>query len=432
MTSQTLRSYPFSRSRLDPDPQYAELRRTEPVCRVQLPYGPPAWLVTDYHLTKLVFGDARFSRAATIIGDNPRECPVDIGQVAESVMSMDPPDHTRIRRLVGRAFTVRRVELIRPRAQQIASGLIDDMAASGPPADLVESFSFAFPAIIICELLGIPGADRHAFRRWTDAIVSTSTCTPEEVQDSYLHLAGYLADLFAQRRARPGNDLLTWLVQARDNDDQLTDVELLFLGMALLVGGYETTAHQITNMVYTLLTHDEQLRQLKERPELLPNAVEEMLRFIVFGNAINPRIATADVELGAVTVRAGEPVMCSRSSANRDESVFACSGELDFSRDPNPHIAFGFGPHYCLGAHLARMELQVALGTILSRLPGLHVAVPEDELIWQTGTMMRGLATFPVAWSAHAPGTERRHLSGEFTRPGQRRYRLSRASARSL
>ena len=398
ITSRTPRRYPFSRNRLDPDPQYAELRRTEPVCRVQLPYGPPAWLVTGYDLTKSVLGDARFSRAATIGRDNPRESAVEVGQVAESVMSMDPPGHTRIRQLAGRAFTARRVERLRPRAQQIASGLIDDMVTSGAPADLVESFSFAFPAIIICELLGIPAADRHAFRDWTDAIVSTATSTPEQMQDTYLHLAGYLAGLFAQRRAQPGDDLLTWLVQARDNDDQLTETELLFLGMALLVGGYETTAHQITNMVYTLLRHDQQLRQLKARPELLPDAVEEMLRYIVFGSAVNPRIATADVKVGEVAVKAGEPVLCSRSSANRDERVFPRAGELDFTRDPNPHVAFGYGPHYCLGANLARMELQVALSTILSRLPGLHIAGPENELTWQTGIMMRGLAAFPIAW----------------------------------
>jgi cytochrome P450 len=397
-TSGPVRRYPFSRSRLDPDPQYAELRRTESVCRVQLPYGPPAWLVTDYHLTRTVFGDARFSRAATLGRHNPRESPVEVGQVAESVLSMDPPAHTRIRQLVGRAFTARRVNLLRPRAEQIAGGLIDSMAAAGPPADLVEKFSFAFPAIIICELLGIPDADRHTFRRWTDATVSTTASTPEESQDTYLHLAGYLAGLFAQRRAHPGNDLLTWLVQARDDQDRLTETELLFLGMALLVGGYETTAHQLTNMVYTLLTHPSQLRQLRARPELLPSAVEEMLRFIVFGSALNPRIATSDVTLGEVVIRAGDPVLCSRSSANRDEHVFPHADELDLTRRPNPHVAFGYGPHFCLGAHLARMELQVALGTILSRFPGLHMAVTEDELTWQTGTMMRGLTAFPIAW----------------------------------
>jgi cytochrome P450 len=397
-TSGAALSYPFSRNRLDPDPKYAELRRTEPVCRVQLPFGPPAWLVTRYDLTKAVLGDARFSRTATLSKDNPRECPVEIGQVAESVLSMDPPEHTRIRRLVGMAFTPRQVERLRPRAEQIAADLVDDMAASGPPADLVESISFAFPAIIICELLGIPGADRRSFRQWTDAIVSTTAATAAHVQDAYQHLAGYLAGLVAQRRARPGDDLLTWLVQARDNYNRLTESELLFLAMALLVGGYETTAHQITNMVYTLLTHEQHLSHLKAQPDLLPSAVEEMLRFIVFGNALNPRIATADVQLGTVTVRAGEPILCSRSSANRDERVFARAGELDFTRDPNPHLAFGYGPHHCLGAHLARMELQVALGAILSMLPGLRIAVPESELTWQAATVMRGLTALPVAW----------------------------------
>jgi cytochrome P450 len=228
--------------------------------------------------------------------------------------------------------------------------------------------------------------------------VSTTTSSPEQVQDTYLQLAGYLADLFAQRRVRPGDDLLSWLVQARDDQDRLTEAELLFLGMALLVGGYETTAHQITNMVYALLTHGPQLRQLKARPELLPGAVEEMLRFIVFGNAVNPRIATADARLGRVVVRAGEPVLCARSSANFDEQVFDRAAELDYARDPNPHLAFGYGPHFCLGAQLARMELQVALDTIMARLPRLHIAMPEDQLTWNAGTMMRGLAAFPVAW----------------------------------
>jgi cytochrome P450 len=398
VVGQVPRSYPFSRIRLEPDPQYAELRRSEPVCRVQLPYGPPAWLVTGYHLTKAVLGDARFSRAAAVGRDNPRESAVDVSEVAESVLSMDPPEHTRIRKLVGKAFTPRRVEGLRPRAADIADGLLDDIIAAGPPADLVDSFSFALPVIMICELLGIPEGDRQTFRGWADAIVSTTTATPVQEQDAYLHLVSCIADLFAQRRAHPGDDLLTGLVQARDDDDRLSESELVVLAMTLLVAGYETTAHQITNMMYTLLTHPPQLQQLRERPDLLPAAVEEMLRFNVFASAINPRIATTDVELGNVLVREGEPVLCSRSSANRDESVFSCADELDFSRDPNPHIAFGYGPHFCLGANLARMELQVALGTILSRLPAVRIAVPGDSLTWHSGTIMRGLAALPIAW----------------------------------
>jgi cytochrome P450 len=398
VAGQAPRSYPFSRIRLDPDPQYAELRRSQPVCRVQLPFGPPAWLVTDYLLTKSVLSDARFSRAAAVGRDNPRESVADVSQVAESLLSMDPPEHTRVRKLVGKAFTPRRVEELRPRAADVASGLLDTMVADGPPADLVESFSFALPAIMICELLGIPEGDRHMFRGWADATVSTTTTTPVQEQDAYLHLVTYLAGLFEERRARPGDDLLTGLVQARDNDDRLSESELLVLAMALLVAGYETTARQITNMTYTLLTHPVLLQQLRWQPELLPGAVEEMLRFNVFGSAINPRIATADVALGDVLVRAGEPVLCSRSSANRDEKVFSRADELDFGRDHNPHVAFGYGPHFCLGANLARMELQVSLGTIVSRLPRLRIAVPEESLTWHDGTIMRGLAAFPITW----------------------------------
>ncbi len=392
------RTYPFSRIRLEPDPQYAELRRSEPVCRVQLPYGPPAWLVTDYLLTKAVLSDARFSRAAAVGRDNPRATAADITQVAESVVSMDPPEHTRVRKLVGKAFTPRRVEELRPRAAEIASGLLTDMIDAGPPGDLVSSFSFALPVIVICELLGIPEGDRHMFRGWADAIVSITNTTPVQEQDAYLHLVGYMADLFAERRARPGDDLLTGLVQARDNDDRLSESELLILAVALLVAGHESTSHQITNMTYTLLTHPAQLRQLRQQPELLPTAVEEMLRFNVFGSAINPLIATTDVELGDVVVQAGEPVLCSRGSANRDENIFSRPDELDFSRSPNPHVAFGYGPHHCIGANLARMELQVALGTILSGLPGIQIAVPESSLTWHDSTIMRGLVAFPITW----------------------------------
>jgi cytochrome P450 len=396
--SQVARSYPFSRIRLEPDAQYAELRRSEPVCRVQLPYGPSAWLVTDYHLTKAVLGDARFSRAAAVGRDNPRESAVDISQVAESVLSMDPPEHTRIRKLVGKAFTPRRVEELRPRAAEIAVALLAEMIAGGPPADLVDDFSFPLPAMMICELLGVPEGDRQVFGGWANAIIATTATTSVREQDAYLHLVAYIADLIAERRAHPGDDMLTGLVQARDNDDRLSEPELLILAMALLVAGHETTAHQITNMTYTLLTHPRHLQQLMQQPEIIPAAVEEMLRFNVFGNAINARIATTDVDLGDVVVRAGDPVLCSRSSANRDERVFSRADELEFGRDPNPHVAFGYGPHFCLGANLARMELQVALGTIVSRLPGVRIAVAEDSLTWHSQTIMRGLVALPITW----------------------------------
>jgi cytochrome P450 len=395
---ETVRKYPFSRIRLDHDPLYTQLRQEEPVCRIQLPYGPPAWLVTTHQLVKTVLADPRFSREATLDRDIPRYSPVELGQVPESILSMDPPKHTRIRQLVGRALTARRVERLRPRVREIASGLIDDMAAAGAPADLVESFSFPLPVIVISELLGVPWEDRHTFRRWADGTVPSEGITAEQQRDCFLNLTGYLAEQFEQRRSQPRDDLLTWLVEARDEQDRLTESELLFLGMALLVGGYETTARQITNMVYTLLTHPRQLSELRERPELVPTAVEELLRFIAFGTAINARIATTDVQLGDTLIRAGEPVLCANGSANNDESVFSDPGELDITRHPNPHVSFGHGPHVCIGAQLARLELQVALETVLTRLPGLRIAVPESELVWETETVMRGLTTFPVMW----------------------------------
>jgi cytochrome P450 len=402
-SSGTPRSFPFGPNhRLDLDPLFAQLQREQPVCRIRLPHGPPAWLATTHQLARSMLADPRFSRTAALGRDIPRYVPVELGQVAENLLLMDPPKHTRIRQLAGRALTTRRVELLRPRVRQIASGLIDDLLAAGPPADLVEGFSFALPVIVICELLGVQPEDRHAFRRWADGTVSTARLTEQQQQEIHLHLAGYLARQFEQRRSQPGDDLLTWLVEACDEQDRLTDTELLFLSLALLVAGYETTARQITNAVYTLLTHPRELGVLRSRPELMPTAVDELLRFMTFGTPVNPRIATTDVQLGDVLVRAGEPVMYYAASANHDESVFSSAYQLDLTRHPNPHLAFGHGPHVCIGAPLARLEIQVALETILSRLPGLRIAVPESDLAWQTATLMRGLAAFPVSWDTTA------------------------------
>jgi cytochrome P450 len=396
-TTQSTRTYPFGRHRLDPDPQYAQLLTDEPVCRVQLPYGRPAWLVTSYELVKLVLADQRFSREATLVGDNPREEPVDIlQQVPEIILNMDPPRHTRIRQLAGKALTPRRVEQLRDGARRIAVGLIDDMTDAGPPADLVQSFSFAFPAAVICELLGIPESDRRGLLSWTAGTLLSKP--PEEQQAIYLNLFSYFGRLFAQRREHPGDDLLSALVQARDKDDRLTDTELVFLGNGLLEGGRETTAHQITDAVYTLLVHPQQLDLLRARPQLIPGAVEELLRYIEIGNAVNPRVATVDVQLGDVLVRAGEAVLTANSAADRDPSVFDRPDELDITRQPNPHLAFGHGPHFCPGAQLARLELQVSLETMLARLPGLRFAVPENDLTWQEGTMMRRPTALPLSW----------------------------------
>lgn len=392
-------AYPFSEPhRLDLDPFYAKLRAEEPLCRIRLPYGEPAWLATRHEDVRTVLGDPRFSRAAALERDEPRMHAHLRRQ--GGILAMDPPDHTRLRRLVAKAFTMRRVELLRGRTQEIADGLADAMAAGGDRADLVEQFALPLPITVICELLGVPFEDRGDFRIWSDAFLSTSKLTGQQVQDHIESMNGYMAHLIAERRERPADDLLGALVRARDEDnDRLSEEELVQLAVGLLVAGHETTASQIPNFVYVLLTHPEELARLRREPELVPRAVEELLRFVPLGAAgAFPRYALEDVEFGPVTVRAGEPVLVAAAAANRDPEVFSDPEDLDLGRSDNPHLGFGHGPHHCLGAQLARMELQVALETLLRRFPGLRFDGGPDAVVWKTGLLVRGPSLMPVAW----------------------------------
>ena len=382
--------------RLEIDPAYEKLRAERPLCRVSLPYGEPAWLATRYEDVKTVLSDPRFSRAAAAARDQPRARPYT--GAPGNIMSLDPPEHSRLRRLVAKAFTPRRVERLRPRVQEIADGLVDRMLDAGPPADLVESFALPLPITVICELLGVPVEDRHAFRTWSDAVLSTTRYTPEQVTEYTGRLRDYMAGLIAEHRRDPRDDLLGALVAARDEQDRLSEDELLSLAQAILVAGHETTASQIPNFVYVLLTHPDQLAALREDPGRIPDAVEELMRYVPLGvGAGSARYALEDVELGGVTVRAGEPVVVALASANRDAAVYTRPEELDLGRREASHLGFGHGPHYCLGAQLARMELQVALGTLLRRLPGLRHH--EEDIVWKTGMATQGPERMPVSWS---------------------------------
>lgn len=391
------RPYPFSPPvRLDLDPTYAQLRRTQPMVRVQLPYGEEAWLATRYADVRTVLGDPRFSRAASVDRDEPRMTPQ---RVDGGILAMDPPEHTRLRRLVARAFTARRVEQLRPRTREIADDLLTRMIDSGPPADLVTAFATPLPITVICELLGVPVADQDGFHVWSEAIVSTTSLPPERIREYLDNLYAYIAGLVAERRHAPRDDLISALVEARDQRDKLSETELVQLIAGLLAAGHETTVTQIPNFVYALLTHPDEWERLKSAPQLIPNAVEELMRWVPLGVGSSfPRYALEDVDIGGVRVRAGEPVIASLSSANRDETVFADPDRLDLTRAVNPHLGFGHGVHHCLGAQLARMELQVALAALLDRLPGLRLAVPEAELAWKSGLLVRGLRTLPVTW----------------------------------
>jgi cytochrome P450 len=386
-------TYPFSEpDGLALDPTYERLRRDEPVTRVTYPYGGEGWLVTSYEETKFVLGDPRFSRARTVDQDVPRMQP--LIAPGGSILTHDGEDHSRMRRLVSKAFTVRRIEELRPRAQQITDELLDRL---DNPGDLVEGFTMPFPITVICELLGVPFEDRDEFRKWSNQVLSTvGGYTPEEAMDGMMKLFAYFTELVANRRAHPTDDLMGALVAARDNDDRLSEDELVRFGITLLVAGHETTANMLANSVVTLFERPDAMKRLQANPETLPNAIEELLRFIPLGSGAGfPRIATEDVQVGNALVKEGDAVLVVVSSANRDESVYPNGAELDLDREVGQHLQFGHGIHFCLGSQLARMELQVALGTLLRRMPGLRLAEPVE---FRKGSLVRGPLKLVVAW----------------------------------
>ncbi|CAM4030555.1 cytochrome P450 [Kibdelosporangium persicum] len=404
-TTQNPIDFPFSGGGTDdyvalvPPAEQAGLADGEPLVRVRLPYGGDAWLARRYEDVKVVLADQRFSREATLGKDVPRWSPVI--QTVRSILSMDPPDHTRLRKLATKAFTARRIEMLRPRVQQIVDDLFDAMIANGAPADLMASVSWPLPITVICEMLGVPYEDRAEFRAWTDTSLAITAYTPEEIQQAQQDLRDYMKGLLTQRREDPRDDLLTALLQARDNDDRLNPDEIVQLAASLLAAGHETTANQFGNFVYSLLTHPDELAKLRANHDLVNSAVEELLRHTPLGatGGLFVRIAKEDVELGGVTIRAGEGVFADAQAANRDPRMFDHPDELRLERQVNPHIAFGHGVHHCIGAQLARLELQVALGTVIRRFPDLSLAVDAREVPWKHGRLVRGLQELPVTWA---------------------------------
>ncbi len=388
----TLFDYPFnSFTRLDLAGGYHDARQRPGLTRVQLPFGETAWLVTRYDEARQVLADRRFSRAEAHRRDAPRA----LSRIPGGIVTMDPPELTRIRSLAVKTFTPQRVERLRPHVRTLANDLIDQMVDRGEPADLVANFALPIPISVICELLGVPAADHGRFRLWNDALLATDL-PPEQVQRNLGELAGYFMALIGQRRAEPTDDLISALVQACDVDDTLSEKDLVLLCVALLVAGYEATAAQIPNFLHVLLRHPEQLARLRAEPGLIPNAVEELLRFVpLASSAMFAHYPCEDVRIGETLVRQGEPVLVSIGSANRDVARFGAPDALDLDRNTQGHLAFGHGLHHCVGAPLGRIELQEALRALLTRLPGLRAA---GEIEWKTATFFRGPLTMPVTW----------------------------------
>ncbi|MDL4815789.1 cytochrome P450 [Actinomadura opuntiae] len=396
-----LPEFPFPSDRaLRPSPLLGDARSGGAPVRVQLVFGDPAWLVTRYEDARTVLSDPAFGRdhdRAGIPADRvARMTPVD--PTSGTLLTEDPPDHTRLRRFVYRTFTPRRVEGLRPGTRRIADRLLDAMIGSGAPADLVEGFGLPLPIQVICDLLGVPVADRARFTAWTDALLSTSEMTADEVMASIAEMNGYLADLAAERVDRPTDDLIGSLVRERIEGDRLSDDELNNLLRAVLGAGFETTASQIPNFVFLLLDSGDYAR-LAADPGLVPTAVEELLRYVpLIAQGSLTRFVLEETELGGVRLRPGEQVLVELAAANRDAAVFSEAETLELDRESNPHIAFGHGLHRCLGASLARMELQVALAALTERLPGLRLAVPADQVPWHTGRFVHRPRELLVSW----------------------------------
>ncbi|HZN16590.1 MAG TPA: cytochrome P450 [Micromonosporaceae bacterium] len=397
MTGPELPVFPFDTPpELDAEPEYAQLRREEPVPKVRLAPGGEAYLASTYEDVRRVLSDPVFSRAAT--SDPGVAVLRPVRRNPYLMVSLDAPEHTRVRRLVARAFTARSVELLRPRVEQIVDELIDAMVAQPCPVDFVTAFANPLPATVISEMVGVPVADMAMLRGWMDIALSVTAHTPEEIRAAGGQMFGYLERLVAAKRAQPADDLLTRMIQARDEQDKLSEPELVNNAYLLLTGGYETTAGLLANSVLTLHRHPQQLALLRERPELVGDAVEELLRYVRIAKSVLERVATEDVDLGGVRVPAGSTVIPLQYSANRDEALTDDPDRFDITRKPSPHMAFGGGLHYCIGAPLARLELRAAFEGLLRRLPELRPAVDVSEVEWKYGLLTRGPVALPVTW----------------------------------
>jgi len=380
----------------DPLGFFARLRESRPVAPVPMPGYGRGWIVTRYADVRAVLADPRLAKDVRRWPGGARSRPSEATGVSAHMLHVDPPDHTRLRRLVQKAFTPRRAAL-RPQAEQIAASLLEEMAAaSGDVVDLLGAYARPLPIAVLCELLAIPAADRA----WIAVNVSAYD-DHEQHERVERELAAYFAELIAARRAEPGDDLVSALAVARDDDATagLTGDELISTVYLLVMAGFDTTVNLIASGTLALLTHPAQKNRLREDPSLLTAAVEELLRFTNPVNHTNDRFTTEDVPVGDVVIPAGEWVFPAISSANRDPAQFPEPDRLDLSRDTSGHVAFGHGVHHCLGAPLARMEAEVALGALLARFPQISLAVPPAELRWRPVSLMNGLDSLPVRLS---------------------------------
>jgi cytochrome P450 len=389
----------------DPHALYRVLRDERPVARAVTPLGLRVWLVTRHTDAREALNDPRLSKDGGrfmelldrhSVAPDKRMAFAD--SLAGHMLNSDPPDHTRLRKLVNRAFTVRAISRMRPRIEAIAHALADDVearaSAGDGTVDLLDTFAFPLPMTVICELLGVPDGERDAFRRWSNTLLSAGDA--QERGAAGVAMADFLARLVADKAANPGDDMLSAIVQASEDADRLSAREATSMAFLLLVAGHETTVNLIGNGVLALLTHPEQLAELRADPGLTPAAVEEFLRFDGPVNLATLRYTTEPVTISGIEIPAGEVVMVALTAADRDAERYPEPDVLDLHRDTGQHVAFGYGIHHCLGAPLARLEGEIAFRTLLGRFPDLALAAEPETLAWRSSTLIRGLTSLPV------------------------------------
>ncbi|MEU2250580.1 cytochrome P450 [Streptomyces sp. NPDC019224] len=385
-------------ARRDPYPFYARMRREDPVHRS--PQG--VWYLTRYADVEAALSDLRLSndrdrmtRAYSALGGDLKALSRLTERLGRVMTNTDPPDHARLRKLANKAFTARRIEALRDRVQGIVDRLIDEAVAAGPGMDLIEAVASPLPMSVVCELFGIPDEDRPRVKNWFRRFgrLSEDIDKSEAAIDQYEE---YLSGLIRQRRREPGDDLISALVATQAQDDRLTDSELLSTCFVLITAGDETTTHLISNGVLALLRHPDQLARLRADPGLTRGAVEELARYDTVTQAI-VRVVAEDLEIGGRTLREGELVYLFLGATNRDPERFEHPDRLDLTRPGNRHLSFGHGPHFCLGGPLAKLQAEVAVGTLVRRLPGLRIA-DGAVLDWRPNPLQRRLSALPLTY----------------------------------
>ncbi|MDN7243432.1 cytochrome P450 [Planococcus sp. N028] len=378
----------------NPYPAYSQLREMDPVHQVRFPDGQLGWLVTRYEDAVEVLKDPRFIKDISKLYDGSMD---QMSVFTQNMLFSDPPDHKRLRGLAQKAFTPKLIAGMRNHIQEIADGLLDPLSDRSS-INLIDEFAFPLPIIVICEILGVPVEDRDKFRLWSNSLIEgTSGEIGASMFDHMNQFIQYLGQWFAKVREHPGDDLISQLIAAEEEGDRLTEKELYGVVSLLIIAGHETTVNLIGNTILALLEFPEQQNLLREHPEMIPQALEESLRYNGPVEFSTSRWASEALELNGKQIRPGDLVVVSLNAANHDPAKFKNPELFDITREKSPHLAFGMGIHFCLGAPLARLEGEIAIASLLERFPDMQLNIDKSELEWRPGMIVRGVKEIPLS-----------------------------------